>query len=188
MKFLWLFASVGLLFSLSSCKDDNNGFPWDPQLMHYDGINNNAPLTPPGVAEFAARFGQDAMNFYSGKKIDAVQLFIYDEPEKCYLVLYGKGSNNQPGEVIYQKDIGGTLNADSWNVIELDSAIAFPVDELWISVKLEDATNMQVMGCDAGPREEGGDWLYQSTDGRWLRFNERTTDNINWNIRAMVVD
>ena len=188
MKRIFLFSVVITALSLAACKDDPPSYNWDPQLMHVDGVNANAPFIPPGTVELAAQFGKDAMDFYAGKKIDAVQVFIFEVPTICDLVFYGKGDGNTPGAQIYSQTIDDALDADSWNIIELDQPLSFPTDELWISVRLEDAAGMQVVGCDSGPAIDGGDWMYQSSDNDWLTFRERSTDNINWNIRASVID
>ncbi|HLF64051.1 MAG TPA: hypothetical protein VI603_09870 [Saprospiraceae bacterium] len=46
------------------------------------------------------------------------------------------------------------------------------------------STALQVIGCDAGPSKDNGDWLYQSSDGLWRSFLDRGGDDINWNVRA----
>ena len=51
-----------------------------------------------------------------------------------------------------------------------------------------DGELIQAMGCDAGPSISGGDWMWQESDGEWQTFRERSTDNINWNIRASMTD
>jgi hypothetical protein len=43
-----------------------------------------------------------------------------------------------------------------------------------------------VIGCDAGPSKDNGDWLYESGDGQWISFLDRGGDDINWNIRAVI--
>ncbi len=171
-----------------ACDDDDSGFQFDPELMHYDGVNANAPVLPPGEVELAAQFKSDAMDFYAGKSIDAVQLFIYEEPvETATLRIYGPGSGNLPGQVLAQQQLNN-LEANGWNIIELDTPVEFPSDELWIGVYFPEGGQIQVLGCDAGPRQDGGDWMYEQRDQQWLSFIQRSGDNINWNIRAMVID
>ena len=74
----------------------------------------------PARVELAAQFKSDAMNFYAGKKIDAIQLFIFEIPTVSSLVIYGKGNGSSPGPVLYEQDISDDLEANVWNVIELD--------------------------------------------------------------------
>ena len=188
MKQFWILSMMVLAIAMSSCDDDDDGFQFDPAVMHYDGVPANAPILPEGKVELAAQFKSDAMNFYAGKKIDAVQFFIFGTPTVSSLVIYGKGDGSSPGSVLFEQDLSGDLVADDWNVIVLDPPLTLPSDELWISLKLPDGENIQSMGCDAGPAISGGDWMWEESDGEWKTFRERSTDNINWNIRASMTD
>jgi len=188
MKQFTLLGLLAVLLAFSACDDDDDGFQFDPELMHFDGANANAPLLPPGDVEVAAQFGKDAMNFYQGKRIDGIQFFIIGVPEVSRMLLYGKGNGDQPGPIIYQQDITEELDPNGWNYITLTQPIDMPSEELWISLQLPNVGNIQVIGCDAGPAQEGGDWMYEQSDGEWRTFRERSGDNINWNIRASVTD
>ncbi len=189
MKQLLILSAVILVVAISSCKKDDPGFQYDPAVMHYDGVNATAPVLPAGEVELAAQFKSDAMNFYAGKKIDAVQFFIYETPAAASVVIYGKGTSSSPGNVLYEQDISDDLVANDWSVIQLDSLFALPNDEIWISFKLPESGNKQVLGCDAGPTIPGGDWMNEESDGEWKTFFERNTvDKINWNIRASITD
>jgi hypothetical protein len=188
MKQLTLLGLLALMLAFSACDDDDDGFQFDPELMHYDGANANAPFLPTGNVEVAAQFRNNAMDFYRGKRIDAVQLFIYDVPESAKLILYGQGNGDEPGPILYQQEIADDLDPDAWNTIPLTQPLDMPDDELWIGLQLPDGGNQQVIGCDSGPAQDGGDWMYQEPDEEWRTFRERSTDNINWNIRASVTD
>jgi len=188
MKQIIILSTMVLAIAMSSCDKDDDGFQFDPAVMHYDGVNANAPVLPTGQVELAAQFKSDAMNFYAGKKVDAVQFFIFGTPAVSSLVIYGKGDGSSPGSVLFEQDISDDLEANGWNVIVLDPPLTLPSDELWISLKLPDGENIQSMGCDAGPAISGGDWMWEESDGEWKTFRERSTDNINWNIRASMTD
>jgi hypothetical protein len=179
-----------MIFSIAmiSCNKDDDGFQFDPAVMHYDGVNATAPFLPAGKVELAAQFKSDAMTFYAGKKIDAVQLFIFEKPAEASLVIYGKGNGSNPGNVLYTQDISSDLEDNDWNIIELDSAFTLPSDEIWISLLMPESGGVQVLGCDAGPTISGGDWMYEDSDKEWRTFFERNTvDRINWNIRASII-
>lgn len=172
---------------LSACKDDDLDFVYDPGRMHYDGPNLTAPFLPAGTAEAAAKFPPKILKLYEGRNIDAVQLSIYEIPDACSLVIYGNGSRNTPGAVIYEQDITGILEANKWNTIMLPSVIPIPSSgDLWIAIRSTQSDRLQVIGCDAGPSKDNGDWLYESGDGQWRSFLDRGGDDINWNMRAVI--
>ena len=188
MKQFFILSILAIALGFTACDDDNNDFQFDPDLMHYDGVNANAPVLPAGYVEAAAEFGQDAMNFYSGKSIDAVSFFIYDATVATRLVIYKRGNGNSPGDVIYEEDITGELNQNDWVTIPVDPPIPVEDDGMWIAIRFPDGSNLQVIGCDAGPAKEGGDWWYESSIGDWRTFRQVSGDNINWNIRASMTD
>jgi hypothetical protein len=189
MKQILIFSTLILALAVSSCKDDDPGFQFDPAVMHYDGVNATAPVLPAGEVELAAQFKSDAMDFYAGKKIDAIQFFIFEVPAAASLVIYGKGNGSNPGAVLYEQDITGDLEPNDWNVIPLDSLFSLPSDEIWISFNMPESGGVQVLGCDAGPTISGGDWMWENSDKEWKTFFERNTvDKINWNIRASMTD
>jgi len=177
----------GVFLMLAACKEDMIDFDYDPGLMHYDGVNANAPFLPTGMNEAAAKFHADVLKLYEGKTIEAVELYIYDVPTTCSLVFYGSGNNNTPGSLLFEKDITAQLDTSTWNTIPLDTPFAIPTaGDIWIALRSTHDEPLQVIGCDAGPTKDGGDWLFQSSDGQWRTFRDRSPDNINWNIRAVI--
>lgn len=172
---------------ISACSDDDLDFIYDPGRLHYDSENFTAPFLPAGTAEAAAKFPPKILDLYEGRQIEAIQLSIYNIPEACTLLLYGDGSNDTPGPVIYEQDIRSILEENKWNTISLPSPIPIPDDgDLWIALRSIHPVSLQVIGCDPGPSKENGDWLYESGDGLWRSFLDRGGDDINWNIRAVI--
>jgi hypothetical protein len=189
MKKVLILSTLVLAIAFSSCKKDDKGFQFDPAVMHYDGVNDTSPFLPVGKVELAAQFKADAMEFYAGKKIDAIQFFIFDTVAVSSIVIYGKGDGSNPGAVLYEQDISNGLKPNDWNVIPLDTLFDLPSDEIWITLKIPDGKNYQVLGCDAGPAISGADWMYEQSDGEWKTFLERSTNtSINWNIRASMTE
>ncbi len=189
MKQFLIFSALILAIGISACDKDDDSYPYDPAVMHYDGINANAPVLPAGKVELAAQFKSDAMSFYAGKKIDAIQFFIFEVPDSASIVIYGKGNGSNPGAELYEQDVTDKLQSNAWNVIVLDAQFELPSDEIWISLKMAETGNVQVLGCDAGPTISGGDWMYEDSDEEWKTFFERNTvDRINWNIRASMTE
>ena len=190
MKSIWFPVLCALCIGFVSCNDDD-GFVFDPELMHYDGANANAPFVPDNAAvvEYAAQFGQDAMSFYSGKEIDGIQFFLYEIPDSVEMLFYGDGPGDEPGPQFARIPLDtAALQSDGWNIFNLNGTIPLPADEMWVSLKVFNSQGKQVMGCDSGPAQNVGDWNYESTDNQWLTFRERSTDNINWNIRVSMTD
>jgi len=180
-----LFACFAMLFL--ACKDDVIDFDYDPGSMHYDGVNANAPFLPAGTTIAAAKFPHNVLKLYDGKQIETVDLYIYDLPASAILVFYGTGNNNSPGTKLFEKDISTEIDTFRWNTVTLDTPFQIPASgDLWIALRVTDPEALQVIGCDAGPNKEGGDWLYQSDDEQWRTFRDRSPDDINWNIRAMI--
>ena len=185
MPFLFALAAI----TLGCNNDDDLDFDFDPNLMHFDGTNANAPIVPTGSNEFAAAFSSEITALYTGKKIGGVQINIYDIPEAVELVIYNNPNNSSdPGIPLVDADITDLLTAGGWNTITIDPPVDIPTGDLWISVRSTHNAQLQVVGCDAGPRRDGGDWLFESTDNQWRTFRSRSGDNINWNIRAQIVD
>ena len=181
-----LFALI--LTAFAACKDDVIDYDYDPGRLHYDGVNDRAPNLPIGTNEAAAMFPSEVLDLYENAEISAVQLYIYEVPQNATLIFYSGGNGNSPGGVLIEKEITNQLSPNSWNTIDLDEAFPIPGSgSLWISLKVTDQEVKQVIGCDAGPSKSGGDWLYQSDDGEWRTFQSRSTDSINWNIRAVVL-
>ena len=187
---MWRYMTCLLLtLTLFVACDDDPVIDFDPNLMHLDGENNTAPFLPQGIAEAAARFDAETLAQYAGKRIDNVDYFIYDLPDAAEIVIYGKGQGNEPGPILYESIITTALVGGGWNTIPLLEPLELPSDELWITIKMDIGTaGTQVIGCDAGPAEEGGDWLFESTDNQWRTFRSRSGSDINWNIRAVMID
>ena len=181
------FFSLLICGFLSACKNDILDFEYDPGRMHYDGPNLTAPFLSEGTSEAAAKFPPKVLDLYEGHEITAVQLSIYDIPDACSLVFYGDGNGNNTGPVLYEEDIRDILTANQWNTINLPTAIPIPENgDLWIAIRSTHPTSLQVIGCDAGPSKDNGDWLYEAGDGQWITFLDRGGDDINWNIRAVI--
>lgn len=173
---------------MMGCKDDPITYPFDPNVMHYDGVNNDAPVLLSGAVETAVQFEKDAMDFYKGKKIESIQVFLFEVPTTFSIIIYGKGNGNAPGPVLYTQSYSEGLQANSWNTVPLDAPLILPADEVWISYRIADGGNVKTIGCDAGPGETGGDWIYEASTGEWTTFLEKTDGqvDVNWNIRAKV--
>jgi len=179
---------IGFLFicfaavMIVSCGDDN-----DEQFLNYDGDNVNGPLFNPGAYVAAARFPGTVMTSFEGQVLDAVDLYILERPSSARLViLSGDGASTIPtGELTGQSL--GSLTQNSWNRITLNSPVTLDGSELWIGLDFSVATGSQVIGCDAGPANRNGDYLFQNSNNAWTTYRDlTTTESINWNIRGIL--
>ena len=184
MNKLYLFLFGLILITAIACGDDDN----TENLIHYDGDNFSSPILPQGTHEAAVYFPADLLSDFSGREIKTIEYFVYDVPNSAEMIIYSDGGNNQPGNVLYQSNLG-TIREFQWNFHVLPSNFEIDGSPIWISFKFENGAEQQTIGCDQGPRDaRGGDWLYQSTDNLWSTFGQRTGESINWNIRAELAD
>ncbi len=186
MKILQLLFVFALL-SLASCKDDDPVLPDNQTLLHLDGNNATGPVLDPGEYEMAAFFPASEMAGHVGKKLIQIQFFAGQAPESVSVKAYGKGTANEPGATLYEADVTNGLKTPSWNNHTLATPLTITGEDMWLVVAFKHTVKQQSIGCDSGPNKAGGDWLYQSSDGDWKTFKERTTtENVNWNIRGLL--
>ncbi len=181
-KFIILFLAIGLL----ACSSD------DPTVseneLRYDGANANSPIFPAGNHEAAARFPSFITNDLVGKGIRSIEIFVYNVPQTFSFNVYSGGSAAGPGALIFSEELSSQMVANSLNSIAFDNPI--PINgEIWLSASWNQKDTEQVIGCDAGPANPNGDWLYLSSDGdEWTSFRDRSEESVNWNIRGILTD
>jgi len=185
-KLLLLFLSIAVL--LPACKDDD-GFTDNLAVLQYDGDNQSAPVFEQGTSVAAAFFPANYVATRAGTKIRDIEFFIRDIPAKTIVRVEKNGSNNQPEEVLYELDVTNSLQGSSWNRIEFTSSdyIDIPTEGVWLTVEVRhDNSDERSVGCDSGPADTNGDWIYSDTDNQWRSYRDRTNNavDINWNIRA----
>ncbi len=178
------FFGIMLMAIFLSCGDDGSLAGED--ILHYDGENQTAPALPPGSYNVAIRFTTNLLRNVEGRSIDAVNLYLYDRPANARLTISYDVSPRLPANPIYTQDITAQLSADRWNTIALDTPFEITGEPLWIGVAINLNSPRRTIGCDAGPGNPNGDWLFDAADMEWLRFEERVGDSINWNIRAVL--
>jgi hypothetical protein len=180
-----------LAFSLSflACNRDDDDDNFNPETtLNLDGPNATAPFLLPGTYEAAARFGANETARFTGKKLTEVAFFIANIPSMCVVRIYDEGTAGEPGRLLYTATVSGSLRAFSWNRHQLRRPLDISGDDIWISIGLVHTQSQQSIGCDAGPSNGPGDWLFQESDNAWRTFRERSGENINWNIRGIVGD
>lgn len=186
MKKLW---TITLLFLLAfvACNKDNDNEPSGDNILSLDGPNQTGPVLAAGDYEAAARFPASETSRFTGRSLDEVTWFMGIPPASCAVKIYGAGSGDTPGALLYSASIPvNSIQTPAWNTHKLAQPVSIDGEELWISIAFTHAQQQQSIGCDAGPNRTGGDWLFNSNDNQWLPYTQRSPANINWNIRGIV--
>ena len=179
--FLLLFAA---LFMVACGDDDTN--PTPDNVLRLDGDNNSGPLLAAGEHELAVHFTSAKMADYAGQKLTEVEFFVGQPlPANCRVRVY-RGGVNTPGTQAYEFDVTNGLQTLKWNKHKLSTPVDLTGEDLWISVFVVHTNEQQSIGCDAGPRKDGGDWLFSGSDSQWKTYQARTNESVNWNIRGTV--
>ena len=176
----------------SSCKKDDP-IPGEATLQ-YDGDNATGPLLEAGYHELAVYFPSSTMSQYANWKLSEITWFGSGvdpnvSSDSCAVKIYEAGSSNAPGTLLYEADVTGILIADvegRWREHLLPTPLTVSGDGIWIAIAIRQDTERQFIGCDSGPNQLNGDWLYKDSDGNWQSYVQRTSESVNWNIRAIV--
>lgn len=182
MKYLSLFC-LALLLTITSCQKDE---PEVNNLIHYDGENNTAPIFQAGILEPAVFFPPSETSEFVGRQIIAIDIVVYTPPETGSVRIYD-GTSSNPGNVLREISFNGSdLTPNAWNRFSLSDPVTIGNENIWVGFRFGLANATQVIGCDSGPRANGGDWLFEDSDNVFRTFQDRANENINWNIRAVV--
>ncbi len=179
-KYTFLFCCLALM--MSACKDDDD----NANRLQYGGDNVNAPLLQSATWQAAVRFTPAETAEFSGLRLTEIEFYMVNVPAGTDVFVFGPGVNNQPGDELYRAQVGGSIRAGSWNTHRLATPIDITGEEIWISVGVVHDFDQQSFGCDAGPAENDGDWLWSNLDSQWRTYRERTNESVNWNIRGIV--
>lgn len=152
--------------------------------LHHDDYNMDAPVLEMGSYRVAAKYNSSDIDEVSGGKLIAVQYYMAHVPSGAVLKVF-KGGTNEPGTEVYEANILAGMNAHQWNVHEMTDSVV--IDEpIWIEISFDAQAETKFIGCDPGPANPNGDWMWFSGDNLWQRYVNRTETSINWNIRGVV--
>ena len=173
-----------LLIGLTSCGSDDEG---NSGMLRYDGENFTSPQFPAGDHEAAARFPSFVTDEFQGQMLTGVQVVIYSIPQEIFLNIYDNGSAAGPDFPIERINITNNLTANGVNTLTFDNPLPI-TSEMWIGISWTSNRTEQVIGCDAGPANPNGDWIFSTTDqGGWTSFRDLSGgESVNWNIRGIV--
>ncbi len=188
-----LFFSAAFILLLLAC-DRTDPLP-EPVVsaplvqLSYDGSNVTAPLFPGGTYEGAVRFTPADLAGLSGKSLKEVIFYVLEEPRSATIRVYQGSASGGPGQQVFSQAVGNDIQPESWHRIALTSPVAIDASQdLWIGFRFEAGSENQVLGCDGGPADANGDFLFDSNDGLWQNLVLRTSFqiDINWNLRGVV--
>ena len=187
MKLKYLFFLSIIFFAVSCGSDDEPEIIENSTVLNYDGDNQTAPTFPAGLYEFAIRFPSLLTRNVVGRNIEQISFYLYNVPEELYLNFSPDLTPTLPGNIVYTQEVTN-LRANSWNTVNLDQPYRIDGNPLWIGVEVTQSDLIQTVGCDAGPANPNGDWLYDEENKEWETFTVRTDENesVNWNIRAII--
>ncbi|MEL6637586.1 MAG: hypothetical protein AAFW73_05250 [Bacteroidota bacterium] len=171
--------------SISACREDDDISGTE---LRYDGDNQSAPFFPAGEHEVAVRFPTSTTTSFEGQRLTEIRFYLVNLPSECQVRVYGPGSPSEPGDLRYQFDLSGNVQANSWNVHALTEDLSVGAEDLWISVRLVHPVETNTIGCDAGPARQDGEWILSTANNGWETFRDRTSGqvSINWNLRGVV--
>ncbi len=179
---------VATVLAMAGCESSPTVVIAPPQRveLRYDADNANAPNLPPATYEAAARFTPAQTAALAGGRLIEVEFYIFFLPASATLKIYDAGTPTAPGALLYSADVTAGLAQNAWTTHVLSNPPAISGGDLWISVEFTHAVSQRTIGCDPGPAVPDGDWLYSSTDGMWIPFNQRFAVSVNWNVRGIV--
>jgi len=185
MKIANTFVALAILF-LAACSNDSGS---NSNLLSFDGDNVSAPELAVGAHELAVQFTADELSGRIGKKLTQIEAFLAPGAVSYKMVVHGPGTDVSPGPIIWEKNITSNVDSQGWIIVNLDSPIEITGEDLWLGVKVVHIQAGQTIGCDSGPRHDGGDWIWDDTSQTWETFlHQTTTELVNWNIRGHLED
>ncbi len=155
--------------------------------LHYDDFNTDAPQMAPGTYEKGARFTQTQLTSVAGGRLVKVQYYMVEKPTTAQLRVYTSGSGaDGPADLVYSENVLPEMQRSSWNVHTLSDSVFIDSEMLWITLRYQVSSQEKYLGCDPGPANANGDWIFEMAEQNWERFIDRTGTNINWNIRGVI--
>lgn len=180
---------ISLLALVFGCEFGDNSVTLpktEEALLKHDRGNVSAPLLPAGLWEAAVRLPATMTLDVKDGKVAEIHYYIERLPEICRLKIYGRGTRNQPGALLYVADVLSEITAPRWNKHIVTSNLAVSGEDLWLGIEFKQSNESRTMGADAGPVTIDGEWLFSDSDNRWQTLEARRNIQANWNLRALI--
>ncbi|MGH1365450.1 MAG: hypothetical protein ACRBF0_17945 [Calditrichia bacterium] len=179
---------VFLIVLLAGCSGSSNpDDDFDGPFLNLDGEQDSAPTLTSGTWEFASRFTASDIGSYAGGSLTGVYFYLTNRPDAATVKIYGAGSANTPGGLLFSANMTASLRANRWNRFDFSSVVPLGTNDIWISLEVSLPNGGRTVGCDAGPAKANGDWLYIAADG-WRTYRDRAGESVNWNLRGIVAE
>ncbi len=183
IRYLFLLLLAGFIIS---CGDDEGPeIPGERIVLSYDGDNDTAPTFPAGLYEFAARFPTTLTRNAVGKSIEQVSFYLYEAPSLMYINISEDQTTTSPGAILNTQMVNNPT-PNSWNTVTLDTPYELTGSAVWVGIEVTQDEQIQTVGCDAGPANANGNWLYDEENMEWATFSARANESVNWNIKAIL--
>jgi len=187
MKYIPLFLFLSFSFALFNCNSDDESDSNGAELI-LDRGPSSAPIFEAGTHQAAARFPRSITSNFVGQTLDRVEFYLVNVPSNTFIRVYGEGSGDAPGTILYESNVTSEVTANSWNSHTLSEEIILSSNELWLAIEFTHSDSRNTMGCDVGPAVTNGDWVLEGSQSAWRTFRDFTSNavSINWNIRGFV--
>ena len=93
------------------------------------------------------------MSQYNNWKLTEVTWFMGGLPDSCVVKIYDEGNGNEPGDLLYERDVTGSTIINQWQEHLLPTALTVTGSGVWISIALRHDEDKQSIGCDSGPNQ-----------------------------------
>ena len=175
------------ILAFTACGDDDNPTV-DLNVLRYDGDNASSPALDAGTHELAVYFPASYLSDYIGKTLTQVEFYAAGGADSYKVVIHGPGTSTTPGPVIREEDVTSRVNSSNSNALykqNLSTPLEITGEDIWIGMVVVHSSTLQTIGCDSGPRKNGGDWIWSADTQQWETFQQRTgSESVNWNIRG----
>ena len=187
MKKLLPFLMLSFLVAFVACdKDDDRD---SSLLLSYDGSNANAPDLPAGNYVFGVRFPPNETEVFKDSMLTEIRFYVKNPPRNLYARVYGPGSNQSPGDILYESTaLTALVESESWYTHTLTEPLLITGEELWLGISFSHDSNLRSIGCDSGPAVANGDFIFDQSLNTWSKFSDETPESVNWNIRGKIGD
>lgn len=186
MKYLLYLTLVCGVFLGTGCNnDDDDDGDFGEVALRHDGANVTGPFLLAGQHEFLVRFDAATLSQYVGRNLDRIEFYLAELPAGIGVAVLDGTEIGFPENDLYFRDIGSRVNATGWVTHRMAETITVQEGrDLWFSIVVALDQEQRSVGCDAGPRQAGGDFLLRETDDDFVTFADVTGESVNWNIRG----
>lgn len=175
-----------LCFTACGDDEDANDDNFGEVTLRHDGANVTGPFLPAGIHQFLVRFDAVDLRQYEGRRLDRVEFYLGEVPSSLGVVVLNGTNPNFPDQEIFYRDITNRINGTGWITHRLNEDVFLTDNDLWLAIEVTHDQEQRSVGCDAGPRDPGGDWLLRQQDDDYVTFGEISTESVNWNIRGVL--